>query len=47
MIRLKENGILRGKASDLVDELDEITRNNKVDYAVVYCEFMYKAIEEA
>ena len=43
MIRLKENGILRGKASDLVDELDEITRNNKVDYAVVYGEFMYKA----
>ena len=24
-------------------ELDEITRNNKVDYAVVYGEFMYKA----
>ena len=43
VIRLKENGILRGKASDLVDELDEITRNNKVDYAVVYGEFIYKA----
>ena len=43
VIRLKENGILRGKASDLVDELDEITRNNKVDYAVVYGEFMNKA----
>ena len=43
VIRLKENGILRGKASHLVDELDEITRNNKVDYAVVYSEFMYKA----
>ncbi len=43
VIRLKENGILRGKASHLVDELDEITRNNKVDYAVVYGEFMYKA----
>ncbi|MCC2703298.1 transposase, partial [Erysipelatoclostridium ramosum] len=41
--RLKENGILREKASHLVDELDEITRNNKVDYAVVYGEFMYKA----
>ena len=40
---LKENGILREKASHLVDELDEITRNNKVDYAVVYGEFMYKA----
>ena len=43
VIRLKENGILREKASYLVDELDEITRNNKVDYAVVYGEFMYKA----
>ena len=26
-----------------MDEFDEITRNNKVDYAVVYGEFMYKA----
>ena len=43
VIRLKENGILRGKASHLVDELDEITKDNKVDYAVVYGEFMYKA----
>ena len=43
VIRPKENGILRGKASYLVDELDEITRNNKVDYTVVYGEFMYKA----
>ena len=43
VIRLKENGILREKASHLVDELDEITRNNKVDYTVVYGEFMYKA----
>ncbi|MFR7846219.1 MAG: IS1380 family transposase [Coprococcus phoceensis] len=43
VIRLKENGILREKASYLVDELDEITKNNKVDYAVVYGEFMYKA----
>ena len=42
MIRLKENGLLREKASYLVDELNEITRNNKVDYAVVYGEFMYK-----
>ena len=47
VIRLKENGLLREKASYLVDELNEITRNNKVDYAVVYGEFMYKAIEEA
>ena len=43
VIRLKENGILREKASALVDELDEITRNNKVDYAVAYGEFIYKA----
>jgi len=40
---LKENAILRDKASYLVDELDEITKNNKVDYAVVYGEFMYQA----
>ena len=44
VIRLKENGILREKASHLVDELDEITRNNKVDYAVVYGEFMYLSL---
>ena len=43
VIRLKENGILREKASCLMDELDEITKNNKVDYAVVYGELMYKA----
>lgn len=43
VIRLKENGILRKKASYIVDELDEITKNNKVDYAAVYGEFMYKA----
>ena len=42
VIRLKENGILRQKASYLVDELDEITKNNKVDYAVAYGEFMYR-----
>ena len=43
VIRLKENTILRDKTSYLVDELDEITKNNKVDYAVVYGEFMYQA----
>ena len=43
VIRLKENAILRDKASYLVDELDDITKNNKVDYAVVYGEFMYQA----
>ena len=40
---MKENAILRDKASNLVDELDEITKNNKVDYAAVYGEFMYQA----
>ena len=43
VIRLKENGIFRDKASCLVDELNEITKDNKVDYAVVYGEFMYQA----
>ena len=42
-IRLKENAVLREKASCLVDDLDEITKYNKVDYAVVYGEFMYQA----
>ena len=40
---MKENAVLRNKASYLVDELDEITKNNKVDYAVAYGEFMYQA----
>lgn len=43
VIRLKENRILREKASNLVDEIDEMTKANKVDYAVVYGEFMYQA----
>ena len=43
VIRLKENAVLRSKAADLVEELNEITRKNKVDYAVVYGEFMYQA----
>ena len=43
VIRLKENAVLQEKASSLVDELDEITKGNKVDYAVVYGEFMYLA----
>lgn len=43
VIRLKENEILRCKASCLADKLDELTENNKVDYAVVHGEFMYKA----
>ena len=43
VIRLKENNNLSGKAAYLIDELDDITRENKVDYAVVYGEFMYQA----
>lgn len=43
VIRLKENNNLRGKAAYLIDELDDIIRENKVDYAVVYGEFMYQA----
>ena len=43
VIRLKENNILREKASFLADELTRQTQNNKVDYAVIYGEFMYKA----
>ena len=40
---VEKNAVLRAKTSYLVDELDEITKNNKVDYAVVYGEFMYQA----
>ena len=43
VIRLKENATLRDKASYLVDELNEITHSNKIDYAVAYGEFMYQA----
>ena len=39
---MKENAILRDNASYLVDELDEITKNNKVDYAVVYGECLFE-----
>lgn len=35
VIRLKENATLRDEASYLVDELNEITHNNKIDYAVI------------
>ena len=42
-IRLKENAALRKLAAELTDELDEITKVNIVDYAVVYGEFYYKA----
>lgn len=40
VIHLKENGTLCEKVSYFVDELDEITKADKVDYAVVYGEFM-------
>ena len=43
VIRLKGNKILREKASFLADALTSRTQNNKVDYTVVYGEFMYKA----
>ena len=43
VIRLKENATLRNEASFLVEKLDEITKKNKVDYAVTYGEFMYQA----
>ena len=42
-IRLKENGILRKNADYLLDQLNEITSHNMVDYAVVYGEFYYQA----
>ena len=42
-IRLKINQSLLGLASFLTDELDLATVKNKVDYAVRYGEFMYKA----
>lgn len=44
-IRLKENAALRRLAEDLAGELAEITKDNIVDYAVVYGEFYYKAVK--
>ena len=43
VVRLKENSVLRSLASDIESDLDELTKDNIVDYAVVYGEFMYKA----
>ena len=43
VIRLKDNATLRKLAGDLDAELTEITRDNIVDYAVVYGEFYYQA----
>ena len=42
-IRLKMNSTLRSLASDVEADLDDLTKDNKVDYAVCYGEFMYKA----
>lgn len=42
-IRLKVNATLTKLAGSLENELDEITSDNKVDYAVVYGEFRYAA----
>ena len=37
------NSNLRSSASYVESDLDELTKDNKVDYAVCYGEFMYKA----
>jgi len=42
-IRMKESKPLRSAAEDFVAELNELTKDNLVDYAVVYGEFFYKA----
>lgn len=42
-IRLKMNSSLKALAADIEAELDEMTRENKVDYAAAYGEFMYRA----
>jgi len=43
VIRLKENATLRKLASDIDTELAEITKDNMLNYAVVYGEFYYQA----
>ena len=43
VIRLKENVTLRKLARDIDVELAEITKDNILDYAVVYGEFYYQA----
>ena len=42
-IRLKENGVLRKLASEIESELEDLTAENMVDYAVIYGEFLYQA----
>jgi len=43
IIKLKDNANLRKLSNDLSDELAENTKENMVDYAVVYGEFLYQA----
>ena len=42
-IRLKVNNTLTALAEDSAEELRKVTKNNAIDYAVTYGEFMYKA----
>jgi len=42
-IRLKENSTLQVLAAQWSEELYELTKNNMIDYAVVYGEFFYQA----
>ncbi len=42
-IRLKANPNLYRESEYITNNLDDITKNNKIDYAVSYGEFMYKA----
>jgi len=42
-IRMKESNPLRQAAKDYVAELVERTKDNQIDYAVIYGEFFYKA----
>lgn len=42
-IRLKANQSLYRSSKSATEELDELTKDNKLDYAVVYNEFYYKA----
>jgi hypothetical protein len=39
---MKESAPLRASAEEVVDELNEITKSNLVDYAVVHSDFYYK-----
>lgn len=41
VVLFKENGSLRRLASDIEDRLCDLTKDDKVSYAVAYGEFMY------